>query len=158
MLAWIVLLTTLGASCVGPEGSRGPAPTPSPTPHPGFLGAVEQICNETQAIRLQLAHRRREIVDAQTLVDQGTVLALKSGILSSAMRRIRALTQPGHDAEAVAHWLVTLDKGLAAYVRAVAASADRNLDAFVLARTEGDTLLATAAAEAVHAGAVWCRF
>lgn len=157
-LAAIVLLTAIGAACVGPGASLGPAPTPSPTPHPGFLGAVEQICNETQGVRLQLAHRRQDVVDARNLVEQGTVLALRSGILSSSLRQIRALTQPGHDSEAVAHWLVTLDKGLAAYVRAVAASANRELDTFVSARSDGDKLLASAFAEGVHAGAVWCRF
>jgi hypothetical protein len=158
MVALFALILSGSAACVTPGGSNGPPPTASPPPRPGFLGAVEEICTETQGTRIQLAARTRTVVDSQVLVDQGTVLALKSGILSSALRRIRAVTQLPMDSDAVAHWLVTLDEGLAAYVRAVAASANRDLDSFVRARADGDKLLATAATEADQVGAVWCRF
>lgn len=111
------------------RGSRQPA---TPTPAPDFLGQARAICAENADAIRGLADRLvGEVTDAN-LVEQGTVVAGLAGVITTELVQLRSIpfAPAPSDRGAVSAWLDELDATADAQVRAVSASADRDLGAF----------------------------
>lgn len=129
LLAGCGLLPEETGSQDHPTGSQDP---PTPTPMLTFRDEARGICQGNANALRGLADRLAGEVTAANLVEQGTIVAGLAGVISAELQQLRAISlepEPS-DREAAAAWLEELGATVDAQVRAVAASARRELSAF----------------------------
>jgi hypothetical protein len=129
--AALVILTLLAGCDLLPTGMvSGDPPTPSPTPT--FREEARAICStHAKAIRGLVAQLTPDVTDAN-LVDNGTAVAGLAGVVSTELLQLRSIPpEPlASDREAVSAWFDELGATADAQVRAVSASAARDVDGF----------------------------
>jgi hypothetical protein len=106
--------------------------TAEPTIPPDFVGQARSICLGNADAIQGLANQLEAQITSTNLVEQGTVVAILTGVLTSELEQLRSIpVAPSTSDQARAeNWLSELDATVDAQVRAVSASAERNLDAF----------------------------
>ena len=127
-----LVIVTLLAGCGLLPGGTGSGESPTPTPSPSFHEQARRICAaHAEAIRGLADRLAAEVTDAN-LVEQGTLVAGIAGVISTELVQLRSiLLEPApSDREAVSAWFEELDATADAQVRAVSASAARDLSAF----------------------------
>ncbi len=127
----LVMLTLLPGCGILPTGmGSGEPPTPSPTPT--FREEARAIClANAKAIRGLVAQLTAHVTDGN-LVANGTAVAGLAGVVSTELVQLRGIVlEPlPADREAVTAWFDELGATADAQVRAVAASAARDVNAF----------------------------
>jgi hypothetical protein len=143
-----MVMLCLMASCSAPTpGASGSTSDATATPLPTPPNTVEGICTASAAVLNRLdGELNPGAVTAETLVDQGTVVATITGVLASDLARLRTLGGATPDASAWDNWIAALQRAVDAGVRAVHASATGNVAAFQAAAV--DMLRARQAARA----------
>lgn len=133
--ALLVVVLLAGCGLLPEEmGSQDP-PTGSHDPTLTFRDEARGICQGNANALRGLADRLAGEVTAANLVEQGTIVARLAGVISAELQQLRAIAlepEPS-DREAAAAWFEELRATVDAQVRAVSASANRELNAFRMA-------------------------
>jgi hypothetical protein len=153
----VLVVLTLLAGCLPTGMASGDLPTSSPTPT--FREEARAICSaHAKAIRGLVAQLTPDVTDAN-LVDNGTAVAGLAGVVSTELLQLRSIPpEPlASDREAVSAWFDELGATADAQVRAVSASAARDVDGFRAAFEASVVHWDAAGAQAASIGLRNCR-
>ena len=156
--AALVTVTLFTGCGLLPAGTSSDEP-PTPTPTPSFHDQAHQICSaHAKAIRGLVAQLTPDVTDAN-LVENGTAVAGLAGVVSTELLQLRSiLLEPlASDREAVSAWFDELGATADAQVRAVSASAARDVDGFRAALEASVVHWDAAGAQAASIGLRGCH-
>lgn len=126
VLTSLICLLAVGCSPgTSASGEAGATATPVPTPP----NRVVAICDAAAPTLDRLDDQLVTVVTQVNLVDQGTLIAMVTGILAADVERLRSSPSDG-DSATTAPWFAEIDAARDAGVRAVRASASRDLAGF----------------------------
>jgi hypothetical protein len=126
------LVIVLLVGCGPPPDGQGSSRPAIPTPVPDFRDQARGICEDNaDAIRGLAGRLAGEVTDAN-LVEQGTLVAGLAGVISTELAQLRSipLAPAQSDQRAASAWFDELNATADAQVRAVSASANRELSEF----------------------------
>lgn len=138
--------------CQAPDEVTDATPTPLPTPP----NTVEAICDSARPALQRLARQIDVGVDAQTLADQGAVIAQITGILTTDAERLREL--PSASSAALDAWIAAIDATADVGVKAVRASASQDFEGFTDAVRDFERLWMSSREASANAGYSACRY
>lgn len=149
--AFAAFAAIVGGCAIPPGDGSDASPTPDPTPP----NTVAALCETASASLERLGDRLAPTVTNDNLVDQGTALAMTTGVLAASLAGLRDAPETSASALAM-RWFAELDAAVNVGIRAVRASAAGDVRAFRVARDELEAQRARAATFAEELGYEGC--